>query len=71
MTSVNQRKQRLSAFIRQIWDDGEADAADGYIAETYTIHHDPGDPWEGSTLDRTGFKDRVRKSRAAHAPPAC
>jgi hypothetical protein len=37
MTSVNQRKQRLSAFIRQIWDDGEADAADGYIAETYTI----------------------------------
>lgn len=62
---MQQRKQRLTAFIRQIWDDGEADGADDYIAETYTIHHDPGDPWEGLTLDRTGFKDRVRKSRAA------
>ena len=65
MTVGDRRKQRLAAFIRQIWDDGEADAADGYLAEAYTIHHDPGDPWEGQTLDRAGFKDRVLKSRAA------
>ena len=65
MTARDWRKQRLTTFIRQVWDDGEADAADGYIAEAYTIHHDPGDPWEGQTLDRAGFKDRVRKSRAA------
>lgn len=65
MTAVDQRKQRLAAFIRQVWDGGEADAADSYIAEKYTIRHDPGDPWEGRTLDRAGFKDRVRNSRAA------
>ncbi|HEY1614746.1 MAG TPA: ester cyclase [Rhizomicrobium sp.] len=65
MTAANQCKQRLAAFIRQVWDEGDADAADVYIAETYTIRHDPGDPWEGKTLDRAGFKDRVWKSRAA------
>jgi steroid delta-isomerase-like uncharacterized protein len=65
MTSADQRKRRLSNFIRQIWDEGDADAADVYVAETYTIFHDPGDPWDGKTLDRAGFKDRVRKSRAA------
>ncbi len=65
MTIVDRRKQRLIAFIRQVWDDGEADAADDYIAETYAIRHDPGDPWEGRTLDRAGFKDRVLTSRAA------
>lgn len=65
MTRVNQRKQRLVAFIRQVWDDGDEEAADSYIAETYTIRHDPGDPWEGKDLDRVEFKDRVRKSRTA------
>ena len=65
MTDIEQRKQLLRAFIARIWDEGDADAADIYVAETYTIHHDPGDPWEGQTLDRAGFKDRVRQSRAA------
>lgn len=63
--ALEQRKEQLAAFIRQVWDQGETDAADGYLAETYTIHHDPGDPWDGQVLDRDGFKDRVRKSRAA------
>lgn len=62
---VDQRKQRLAEFIRRVWDNGEAESADAYIAEAYTIRHDPGDPWEGRTLDRAGFKDRVRQSRAA------
>lgn len=65
MTVLDRRKQRLAAFIRQVWDDGDANAADSYVADTYTIHHDPGDPWEGQALDLTGFKDRVRRSRAA------
>ncbi len=58
------RKRRLAEFIRQVWDKGHAEAADGYIAGTYTIHHDPGDPWDGKVLDLVGFKDRVRRSRA-------
>ncbi len=59
------RKQRLAAFIQAVWDEGRVDAAADYIAEVYTIHHDPGDPWHGQTLDRAGFKDRIRQSRAA------
>lgn len=65
MTIDHPRKVRLVHFIREIWDEGNADAADAYLAETYTVRHDPGDPWDGMTLDRAGFKDRVRTSRAA------
>lgn len=59
------RKQRLADFIRRVWDEGNAEAADAYLAPTYTIHHDPGDPWDGAVLDLSGFKDRLRQSRAA------
>ena len=37
----------------------------GLCRASYTIHHDPGDPWEGKTLDLPGFQDRVQQSRAA------
>jgi len=50
-------------FIRKVWNEGDADAAADFLASAYTIHHDPGDPWEGKTLDLEGFKDRVRQSR--------
>jgi steroid delta-isomerase-like uncharacterized protein len=53
----------LKEFIRRVWNEGDADAASDFIAPSYTIYHDPGDPWEGMTLDLEGFKDRVRKSR--------
>lgn len=36
---------------------------DRFIANQYSIVHDPGDPWEGKTLDREGFKERVVVSR--------
>ena len=65
MTIDHPLKQRLSQFIREVWDEGNADAADAYLAETYMIHHDPGDPWDGMVLDLAGFKERVRRSRAA------
>lgn len=59
------RKRRLVHFIRQVWDEGDASIVDEYVAETYIIYHDPGDPWDGATLDRAGFKDRLVRSRAA------
>jgi steroid delta-isomerase-like uncharacterized protein len=34
------------------------------VASSYTIHHDPGDPWAGQTLDVAGFERRLRVSRA-------
>jgi steroid delta-isomerase-like uncharacterized protein len=65
MTELIEKKRILAEFIRQVWDNGDLDAVDAYVADAYTIHHDPGDPWDGQTLDRAGMKDRVAKSRAA------
>lgn len=58
------RMARVRLLLRQVWSEGDLNAIDQYIADSYTIHHDPGDPWEGKVLDRDGYKDRVRKSRA-------
>ena len=50
--------------MQEVWSDGDVERCDAYIADTYTIHHDPGDPWDGQSLDIAGFKTRVRLSRA-------
>jgi predicted ester cyclase len=57
-------KEILSEFIRRVWSEGDIEAADQYIAPRYTIHHDPGDPWDGKELDLEAYKNRVRLSRA-------
>jgi len=54
----------LQRFLERVWNQGDIDAADEYIAPSYVIRHDPGDPWDGRTLDIEGFKERVRVSRA-------
>jgi steroid delta-isomerase-like uncharacterized protein len=58
------RKLLLAAFLEEVWSAGDIDACDKYVGDSYSIRHDPGDPWDGRTLDRTGFKDRVSKSRS-------
>jgi steroid delta-isomerase-like uncharacterized protein len=64
MTAEAKSKELLTRFIEAVWNAGKAEAADRYIAPAYTIHHDPGDPWDGQTLDLAGYKERVRLSRA-------
>jgi predicted ester cyclase len=59
-----QLKALLAQFIRDVWDDGDADAAEAYLAPSYTIYHDPGDPWDGRVLNLETYKERVRLSRA-------
>ena len=54
----------LRAFMDRVWTAGDADAVDEYVASAYTIHSDPGDPWDGQTLDRDAFKQRLSASRA-------
>jgi predicted ester cyclase len=54
----------LSRFLDEVWSNGEIDRCDTYLADTYTIHHDPGDPWDGQSLDLEGFENRVTVSRA-------
>jgi steroid delta-isomerase-like uncharacterized protein len=65
MLKINNRKDILTEFAREVWSDGNIEASDKYIAPKYTIHHDPGDPWEGQELDLAGYKERVKKLREA------
>ncbi len=64
MANNDRKKEILAEFIREVWNEGHLDRADAYLAPSYTIHLDPGDPWEHQTLDLAGFKDRLRISRA-------
>lgn len=61
--NATQRKQQLVAFLQDVWTDGDVEAAHKYLGGQYTIHHDPGDPWHGQTLDLDDFKKRVQVSR--------
>jgi predicted ester cyclase len=64
MPQHSNAKERLTQFLREVWSEGNIEAADKYIASKYKIHHDPGDPWEHQELDLAGYKERVRLSRA-------
>lgn len=57
------RKKLLAAFIEEVWSLGRIESCGDFIGETYTVRHDPGDPWDGQTLSRDAFKERVRLSR--------
>lgn len=57
-------KSRLERFIDRAWSQGDLSAIDDFVGETYSVRHDPGDPWDGQTLTRDGLKDRVATSRA-------
>lgn len=59
-----ERQQMLKAFLDRVWSSGEIDACDYFLAGSYTLQHDPGDHWDGQTLDLARFKERVRLSRA-------
>ncbi len=57
--------QRLAEFMRRVWNEGDTSAVPHFLAEQYTIHSDPGDAWEGQTLSREGFVNRLTASRGA------
>ena len=54
----------LRGFIDAVWNKGDLDAIEGFLAPAYVIRHDPGDPWDGKTLDAAGLRERIRISRA-------
>ncbi len=58
------RKLVLLGFLDRVWSCGDVDAVDEYVCDPYTIHNDPGDPWDRQTLSHAEFKYRLIKSRA-------
>lgn len=53
----------LRRFMAEVWDRGDLTAIDRYVGDTYEVRSDPGDPWDGQTLSREGFRQRVAISR--------
>ena len=60
---MNDTPAILREFLERVWNRGELDAIDLFVAPAYTIHTDPGDPWSGRTLDREEFKRRLVESK--------
>ena len=58
-------KTLLSSFMEEVWNNDDFSNLGDYLAPSYLIKIDPGDPWEGKTLDEKTFKERVAYSRKA------
>ncbi len=65
MATRPDRKTLLRRFIAEVWNDGNVEASDRYLAARYTVRHDPGDPWHGRELSLDEFKERLIVSRAS------
>lgn len=61
---MSNNQERIKQFLDEVWSEGKVEAVDVWLAPQYTIHHDPGDPWHGKTLDIEGYKERLITSRA-------
>lgn len=55
----------LQDFFDRVWNTGSVTDVPQFIAPTYIIHSDPGDPWDGQTLTQAQFCERLQTS---HAP---
>lgn len=62
---MNNLKTTLQSFMDTVWNNGDFSTIDDFVSEAYIIKHDPGDAWEGQTLDRATFQERVMYSRNA------
>jgi|SRR5579862_995183 len=49
--------------LYQTWSQDDLTRLDLLIADRYTLFSDPGDAWEGQTLDLDAYRTRLRKSR--------
>ena len=49
----------------RVWSKGDYGAIEYLVAARYVIHSDPGDPWEGQTLDHQTYQEWVQYSRSA------
>ncbi|WP_321281688.1 ester cyclase [Marinifilum fragile] len=49
----------LREFMDEVWNKKKLEKIEQYVHNEYTIHLDPGDPWEGKTLSHSEFKNRM------------
>lgn len=58
-------KANLADFMQVVWNERDLSDLDRRIAPLYAIKSDPGDPWDGKSLTREAFAERLRISCAA------
>lgn len=58
------KKAIVTRLLKEVWSEGNTASVPELVADLYTLHNDPGDPWEGRELDQASYIDRVEKSRA-------
>lgn len=63
LMTTQKNKVAVVKLIDEVWSKGNLQVADQLIAPRYAIRHDPGDAWEGKTIDLATFKQRVKISR--------
>lgn len=66
----NERDRTMSKLTVEnlyfkIWNKGEFNLLKDIVAESYTIFDDPGDAWEGKSLNHEEYEKRVMYTRAA------
>lgn len=59
-----EKKAFVAAFLDIVWTRGDVSEVERFLAPRYTIRSDPGDPWDGRTLTREEFAERLTISRA-------
>jgi len=52
----------LRQFMDEVWNKKDFDAVEKFVHETYQIHLDTADPWEGKVLSHQEFKERLQYS---------
>jgi steroid delta-isomerase-like uncharacterized protein len=52
----------LRDFMQQVWNEQRVNLVPQYVAETYTVHLDKGDAYEGQTLDHLEYTRRLQDS---------
>ena len=48
--------------MEEVWNQKQTDKVPYYLSDSYTIHLDPGDPYQGQTLDHQTFVQRLQLS---------
>lgn len=58
-------KEVVDKLYNLVWSKGVLTEIESLVSPAYTIYSDPGDAWEGQTLDRETYRKRVLYSRTA------
>ena len=61
---MHNNERPLRALFDRVRNSNEFEAIDELVAESYTVHSDPGDPWDGQTLTHEGFRERLAISKS-------